>query len=191
MKTERILARAAAIGLAASGLGCGLFSSSSGDFRARFEGRVVEFNCEVQSVHKDAAPTIRPIPPGAGPSGRMMGLDPGKDLVAWLYHFEDDGSVLKDEEFAYSIAVVLKTPKPGTYEFPGERAAILFFCDNWGRGFRACEAKAVEGWLRVDEATERSLRGEFDVRLQGKKERADKTEEEVRLELRGTFAAVP
>jgi len=181
----------AVTGLLWAGSGCFLFSSPPRDFQARFEGRVVDFNCEIQTLHRDASPTIRPIPPRAGPSDRMMGLDPGKDLVAWLYHFEDDGAAFRDDEFAYSIAIALKKRAPGLYAIPGDWASIEFFCDNWGRGFRACQAKAVEGWLRVDEVTDRSMRGGFDALFKGQKERLDKTLEDVTLVVRGTFDAAP
>ncbi len=121
----------------------------------------------------------------------MLGLEPGPDTVAWLYHFEDDGSTLKDEDRAFTVAVVLRRREAGRVILPSERAYIVFFCDNWGRGFRAAEARAVGGWLDVREAAERVVSGEFDLALDGYKQRADRSREPLRVRLSGRFRAVP
>jgi hypothetical protein len=166
--------------------GCGIPS----DFRASFEGEVVDFNCENQQVFTDSAPRIRDLPPGRGPGDRMIGLEKGRDRVAWLTHLEDDGDSLRNDEFLYTIALVLKERAPGRHAFPSESASAVFFCNNWGRGFRACEAKATGGWLRVDAAAEGELTGEFDLTMQGHKERPDKSREPVTIRLQGRFNAL-
>jgi hypothetical protein len=164
-------------------------ASTARDFRAEIGGRVLEFDCEVQKLHLDAAPEVRDLPAGAGPATKALGLGPGAETVAWLYHFEDDGSSLKDEECAYTVAVVLKERRPGRYDFPSDRAAVVFFCDNWGRGFRAAEARAVGGWLEVREADDRGAAGSFEVSLSGHAERSDRSREALSVRLRGRFRA--
>ncbi len=166
-------------------LGCG----SSRAFRARFEGVDLDFDCEVQGLHLDASARVREIPPGTGPSDRMLGLDPGSETVVWLYHLEDDGTPFKDEDRAFSVAIALRRREPGRVVFPSDRASVVFFCDNWGRGFRSAEARAEGGWLVVREAGERALSGEFDLSLAGYKERTDRTREGLRVRLEGRFHA--
>ena len=167
--------------------GCGV----SHDFRLRFGDEIEAhpFNCETQGLHHGRTPVIRPVPEGQGPSDKMMGLDPGPDTVAWLYHFNDDGDALRDDDFAYSIALVLRNPSPGRIELPSDGTSILFFCDNWGRGFRACEARIDRGWLVVRDVEDRVLSGEFDVRLRGEKERPDGSRESIEIHLEGRFRA--
>jgi hypothetical protein len=165
--------------------GCG----SSAAFTLTLDGRVVEFDCENQGVHLDAVPQVRDLPAGGGPGNRMMGLDPGTNAVAWLTHFENDVDALRDADTLYTVAVVLKERAPGTYDLPADGASVHFFCNNWGGGFRVCSARSTAGWLRVDEAKERALRGEFEVTLRGYRERPDLSREDATLRLRGRFDA--
>lgn len=134
---------------------------------------------------------MKDLPPGAGPADRTLGIEPGSETVVRLYHFEHAGHLFKDEDFAYTIAVALKRREHGRFEIPSEAASVVFFCDNWGRGFRACEARATGGWLRVAEADQGGLSGEFDVTLEGVKERPDGTREKAVLSLQGRFKAAP
>lgn len=163
--------------------------SPSPAFRASFEGEEIRFDFEVQNLHPGAVPRVREIPPGSGPSDRTLGLDPGPATVVWLYHLEDDGTPLKDEDRAFSVAVSLRDPRPGAVDFPSEEASVVFFCDNWGRGFRAAEARAVGGRLAVREAGERAVSGELDLVLEGYKQRPDRSRAPFRLRLQGRFRA--
>jgi len=182
-----VAARAAGLVLLGGVLaGCGAPSPA---FRARFEGEELRFDFEVQGIRSGASPRVREIPPGQGPSDRMLGLEPGPGTVVWLYHFEDDGTPLKDEDRAFSLALALEDLRPGAVDFPSERAAAVFFCDNWGRGFRAAEARAVEGRLAVREAGERVVAGDLDLVLEGYKQRPDGSREPFRLRLEGRFRA--
>jgi hypothetical protein len=144
----------------------------------------------VQALHLQSAAKVRDLAPGEAPARMSISLEPGKETVAWLYHFEDDGTELKDEESAYTIAVTLREFKTGRFEFPSEGASVTFFCDNWGRGFKAAEARATRGSLDVREAGPRGVGGDFDVTLEGYKERPDRTREGITLYLQGAFQAV-
>ena len=143
----------------------------------------------MQSLHFGKSAKVRDVPRELAPARKSLGLEDGPETVAWLYHFEDDGSELKDEERAYTVAVSLKKREPGLHGFPSDSASVVFFCDNWGGGFRAAEARATQGWLDVREAGERDLKGRFDVKLEGYKERPDQTREGVTIYLRGRFHA--
>jgi hypothetical protein len=159
-------------------------------FRATLDGVPLKFDFEVQDLHRNATVRIRNIPEGQGPSERMMGLQPGSETVVWLYHYEDDGSPLVDEDRAFSVAISLRNAEPGRLLFPTDRASAIFFCHNWGQGFRSAEARAREGWLVIREATDRAVSGEFDILFEGTKERRDWTFEPLRVRLEGRFSAI-
>jgi hypothetical protein len=169
-------------------LGCG-GGPPARAFRAVFQEAELSFDFEVQSLHRDASVRVRDIPEKQGPSDRMLSLQPGSETVVWLYHYEDDGTPLADEDRAFSVALSLRKPEPGRLLFPTDRASAVFFCDNWGRGFRAAEARAREGWLVVRESGDRSLAGEFDLVFEGTKERQDWTYDPFRVRLEGRFNA--
>jgi hypothetical protein len=171
-----------------------LFPGCAGDppargFRAAFEGVELKFDFEVQDLHRNATVRIRNIPEGQGPSDRMMGLQPGSETVVWLYHYEDDGTPLLDEDRAFLVAISLRKPEPGRLVFPTDRASAIFFCHNWGKGFRSAEARAREGWLDLRESDDRAVAGQFDLVFEGTKERRDWTFDPLRVRLEGRFSA--
>ncbi len=150
-----------------------------------------EFSCEVQTLYLDRAVRTRETTAAASVTGRMLGLEPGSETVAWLYHFEDDGDSLRDEERAFTIAVVLRQREPGRYALRSDRASLIFYCDNWGRGCRIAEVRATSGWLEIEEVGDRVMRGTFDATLEGFKERPERIREAVKVHLRGRFHATP
>lgn len=170
---------------------CAAGCSGGREFRALFGEREAEFNCELQRLHLDSSVKVRELPPGAGPGDMMMGLEPGGETIAWLYHFEDDGTPLKDDEAAYTIAVALKKREPGYYLLPSDNAAVFFFCDNWGRGLRAAEARGTGGWVSVEEVDARKMAGQMSVTLSGFALRPDRSREGVKVNLEGRFRTSP
>lgn len=185
MNARKVVAALAVLALAPSLAAC-----AGRDFRALFGDREAAFNCEVQKVHAQSAVKVRDIPPEAGPAGMMMGLEPGTETVAWLYHFEDDGADFRDDEAAYTIAVVLRKAEAGHYALPSDQAAVVFFCDNWGRGLRAAEARATGGWVTIGEVTAGGIRGELSVSMSGFAQRPDRSREGIKVNLEGRFHAV-
>ena len=163
----------------------------SSSFHAEFGNPAIlsDFRCEVQTLHVNRKVVIKDQPPEAAKAGRSLVLEPGDQTIAWLYHFEDDGHALRDRERAFTIAVCLNTPEPGRYNFPSDTASIVFFCDNWGEGFRAAEARATSGWLDILEVDGRTMRGEMDIALDGYRERPDGTKETLGVRLAGHFSA--
>lgn len=158
-------------------------------FRVRFsdEDRTRPFPCETQDLYFDRKAEVGPTEKGSSPAGRTLVLREGKDTVIWLSHFEDDGESLKDDDYSYSIAIALRERRPGRFTFPSEQASLLFFSDNWGDRFSACEARAAGGWLEVDELGALGATGRFDVRLEGHRDVRSGGRKEVSIQLRGRF----
>lgn len=171
---------------------CGLSACAAAQgFRARFSDRpdAWRFGCEVQKLHRDSTVRIKDVPREAAPGAKAIVLEPGAETVAWLYHLEPGRDAFAGDGSAYTIAVSIKRPEPGLHELPSGGASVVFFCDRWGGGFLAAEARATRGWLRVREISDRVMRGELDVTVEGYKERADKTREPAVLYLEGAFDA--
>lgn len=172
--------------------GCATGGGATSRFLARFNDPAIEqdFSCEVQKLYVDSVAKVKEVPLIQSAVGKTLEREPGSETLAWLYHFEDDGDPLKDEERAFTIVVSLRKRKAGRYPLPSEEASVIFFCDNWGRGFRAAEARATSGWLDIHQADETALSGEFAVTLDGYRERGDKAKEALGLHLQGHFRAV-
>lgn len=149
------------------------------------------FSFEAQKIHFNRIPRVKDIPKGLGPSMKMLSAEPGDRTLAWLYHFEDDGSALLDNDVAYTLVVVLRNAKAGRYELPSEEVSVVFFCDNWGGKFRSCHATASKGTVNLDQADDRNLRGRFALTMEGRTEETDGTGKAISLYMEGKFHAGP
>lgn len=184
--------RRMALGMLAVCVGCASGADKNagkGAFTVRMGDKSFSFNCEVQTVHPASQAVVKTVPVGQGPSDKSIKIEGGRELITWLYHFEDDGSQLKDQEAAYSVAISMPKPATGHFEIPSKSVALLFFCDNWGSGFRSVEARAVRGWIKIDAASDIAVAGSFSVGLSGNREKSRGRWEPVTLELQGEFSA--
>lgn len=173
--------------------GCAGGGGATSRFRAEFgtPSITADFSCEVQTLHTGRTVRIKEQPKEAAKAGKSLVLEPGGETIAWLYHFQDDGSTLKDEERAFTIAVSIRGPRTERIALPSDRASVVFFCDNWGDGFRAAEARATSGWLEIEEVADRKMGGRMEIVLEGTRERADGSREPLTVRLGGHFRATP
>jgi hypothetical protein len=118
-------------------------------------------------------------------------IEAGEATVAYLYHLQPSSSSLDDDE--RSVTVILSfdhiPATPWRVELPSEGVELV--ADERGSGGRhVMTASAVKGWIQVNEAGDRALRGELDVALDGHIEKDGALPKPVKLYLRGRFDAV-